>query len=521
MLKNYKIKILLFVLFSFFYILSLLFNNILPFSDSPNHIAEAFLFNELNKVNDSILKEYYELNIHYYTPNILHTLLTSFFINVETGNQFFYIFYLVMFFAFSYLIVKIIDGEIIYLFFVFLLAFNFNVFWGFSGFALGIGLILLFLLVLIKYLKTNNTILLILLSIISITSYYSNVQIFLFIIEIIFLTAAFTGESPLKIRAKLIFIILPALILLIIWIKNSHSFSSDESTLSFLLNYFRSEYLSSIPKRLYRLFWLENFRLFDYPFGRIAAMAFIAPIILLFIKFLFERLSSKNFNQLINKINFFIKPAELPQKVIMIFFIASAFNYLILPNRLPGQSFLFERFSVFFLLGIIFILSFNYKIKSVLMNLFIVALTFLHLVLWTNYLLEFKSDVQSFEKILKGKKELFQKKLGYIVDYNNFRGFGVYNNFLNYHIIWNYGITPTEITNYRFRIVELKKELPYKSVVTDSLEINTLRDWLSDNEKMDFILCFNKNISDRIQELNEWKVADVANNWYLLKKKQI
>lgn len=511
-MQNFKLKNLqIVILISLIYLFCFLNNKILPFSDSPNHIAEAFLYKNLNDIKPTIIDNYYELNFNVFTPNILHTVLTSYFKDVESGNQIFYTIYLILFIVFTYRLIKLVNGNLIFLFLSFLLIFNFNVMWGFTGYVFGIAIILLYLEIMMHYINSESFTLLLALILISIISYYSNVQIFLFEIEIVIFTFILLRTVKLNHRIYLLLSLLPGLILLLYWIISSKSFSSDESTISFLFSYYSTEYFPELPRRIYRLFWLDNFRLFENPYGRIVGIIFILPVIYLFVKRIFQLIKGgwitlKDF--LIN---------DNYKNILIIFLLSSAINYILLPDRLPGQSFLYQRFSVFFIIGIIFFISFSLKNISKILSMLLIILSLTHSFLWLNYFMEFGEAVKPFESVLKDNKFLNEKLLGYIVEANSFRGFGVFSNFLNYHIIWNKGVTPTEITNYRFRIVKLKIKLPHKTVVENHFNRQDIENLIRTNKLMDYIICYGSHIKEKLAKSSLVEIVDQKDEWILVK----
>lgn len=510
--RHYNFVLFVYAFFGFISVSNLLINKIFPFSDSPNHLAEAFLFKELNNNPANSLFNHYKLNINYFTPNTLHIYLTSIFHNIEFGNQLFYLSYLILLLYLNYKIfyyLKFNNYE--WLLAVFIVVYNYNLMWGFSGFTFGIPLTILIVLLIIFYFRELYPAYLLIILIISFLNYYANVQIFLFQLEIVILVSLLT-QVELKRKLYLLLINIPVLIILILWTSNSESFSESESTLGFLYKYYLNEYFTELPRRLYRLFWLDNYKLFEGNLGRTAAIIFTLPLLSSFIYLLYKQF----FKEKISLINWF-RNLEIGNQITIILLIASGINYLILPDRLPGQSFLYQRFSVFFFLSMIYYLGMNFSLRIRLKRYTLYLIIIFHSILWFLYFQQFNDEVINFKKILFHKDYLKYKKLGYIVDEAGFRGHGVYNNFLNYHIIWNEGITPTEITNYRFRLVDLKTILTRKYVVNKNISSDELKRIFTEYESMDYVLVYGKWLETKVKLPPGWNKLLEDGNWVLYK----
>lgn len=514
--KNFSFVLVVYILLSFISFSNILINKILPFSDSPNHIAEAFLFKELNNNPSNPLFNYYKFDLNYFTPNTLHIYLTSLFSDVELGNQLFYLSYLILLIYLSYEIFhRLRFNNYEWLLAVFILAFNYNLMWGFSGFTLGISFNLLSVLFMISYSKKFYLRYLLLILLMSLFNYYANVQIFLFHFELIILISLMT-QFELKRKLYLLLTNMPVIIIFFLWTSSSKSFSESESTLGFLYNYYLTEYFTELPRRIYRLFWLDNYKLFEGNVGRIAAIIFTLPVFISFTVLLYKQLVKEK----ISVKNWFVN-LKIGNQIVVIFLIASAINYMILPDRLPGQSFLYQRFSVFFFLSMIYYLGMNFYPLSGSKKFLLYSIVIIHSILWFFYFQQFNYKVFDFKKILSGKDYLYNKKLGYIVDEAGFRGHGIYNNFLNYHIIWNNGITPTEITNYRFRLVDLATTLPRKYVVNKNISSDELNKIFIDYENMDYVLVYGKWLEERKELPPEWNKLAEKGNWMLYRTKNI
>ena len=512
--KKEKIIFFIYLLLTIVYSFNILQKPILPFADSPNHIAESFLLQKHRENPKFELFNYYSLNYTTFTPNTFHTLVTSLFGDVEVSNQLFYLISLLVFLFVNFKLFEVSNlKKNPYIFYVFVLLYNFNVFWGFTGFVAGISITLLIFLLSIYYLRQKNKIYLLLIFILTFVNYYSNVQTYLLQLEILFFIIVFIKANYLT-KISLSSVQIPALFALIVWVSSSISFTNSESTIEFLSGYYLHEYLPEIPRRLYRLLWLDNYRIFDGNYGRFVASIFTIPIIIIFVFTVFRKIRNSQKTFFDWNIN-----ANEERKIFIIILCVALINYILLPDRLPGQSFLYQRFSFLLLLSMAFYLACNQEyIVKFYQGPIIFTLIFLHSLLWTHYFDDFKKEAILFNNIIHNNKLIKEKKLGYICSEKGFRGHGVFNNFLNYHLIWNNGIVATEITNYRFRIVDLLKPLPRKQILND--ELITDKDLIriiNQQSSMDFLLFNGENLNKIVKSMYGDKIVSENKRWLLIK----
>jgi len=149
----------------------------------------------------------------------------------------------------------------------------------------------------------------------------------------------------------------------------------------------------------------------------------------------------------------------------LVFSLAALLCYAVLPDSLPSQPFLYERYGVFVLLGLVSVVSWA---MPVCWNRF--ARAFRTLVLcaalgyslhWLAYCLEFRPVALEFARFFPRGKEFTRSLITALIDEPDFRGAPSLIHFNNYQIIWNGGVTPTCLVQYRFGIVgEGARKLP-------------------------------------------------------------
>src|SRR5688572_30227451 len=127
--------------------LFLILTPLFPFIDLPNHLAEAAIYKYHGDPGNS-LANYYE-PVPWYFPNTFHTVFCSLFPDVELRNRVFMVLYVLALQFSLFLVVRQLKGNPWYGLLGILFTFNYNVTFGFVGFAISIpAVILLFYLIL-------------------------------------------------------------------------------------------------------------------------------------------------------------------------------------------------------------------------------------------------------------------------------------------------------------------------------------------------------------------------------------
>jgi len=319
----------------------------------------------------------------------------------------------------------------------FLLLYNYNVCCGLVGFSISIPFVILILYLLLD--PPEKIKMKILLALLFCLIFTMHAITTLFCILMYFLIVLIRNKKCfLKFVQEITVIIPVSIITLIWWLKDS---AKGGETLNFLYFYYKNEYIKTLFKRA-GLFMFDNYFLYEGIKGVLIALFFSLFIVVPAMKFL----KRKNLKENIN-----ILPLN-------IFILSSLSCFLLLPDRIPGNWCLYERFSVLFLLSVIIFTSILYREKTRKTLIFILcAVLLFHFVLWASYFIDFQKENRLFTKdLFPDKRE--GKKLTALIYENNFRGKPVYLHFQNYYIIWKRGIASTMITDYRFGPVRRKTD---------------------------------------------------------------
>jgi hypothetical protein len=417
---------------------ALLIFQLLPFIDLPNHLAEATIYKYAGKPGN-VLAQYYQPTPWFF-PNSFHTVFCSLFPDVEIGNKIFHILCLIGLQAAVFLAIKELGGNLWYGLLGTLFTYNYNLSYGFVGFAISIPIIIvLFYTVLLDF-RLDTLVLKIIISLLLLLLFLMHAQNALFGLLLYGLLTIYNyRKSFRKMFLRILTVPLPFLVLMFTW-WFTRSTSQEESTAAYLFDYYSSDYFSGFLIR-FRIVVQDNFQLQQGAAGIIIAALLFACI---FIPLIWFRVwKNKDYS-------FYSSNKHV---YVLIFFITALGCYLLLPDKLPGQTPLFQRFSTIVILSFIIWASlFLRGIQSVRLTSFIVVAMVIYSFLWIEYLHTFNRINQSFSKNFFQQVDNRARLAGLIYD-NKYRGRKVYIHFPNYFIVWNQGIAASKIIDYRFGVV--------------------------------------------------------------------
>jgi hypothetical protein len=481
--------------------------DILPYTDLSNHLAEAYLVKALSDPSNE-LNKYFVNEIKWFTPSSLHAVICSFPANVETANRIFYSLYpLILFFSMKRLTAHS-SMSLMMASITFLLLYNYSMTLGFTGYTFGIALTLLTMVLLVQLIEKPGIFRMVLLAAAIVLLFYVHILTSLFACAGVVVSIVATGDMRIRQRISCLASLAPVLILIHVWIIHSSSFYDRNLTSGFLYSYYTSDFLDSLPYRFKVVFMHDNLHLatgaMDAVVSFLLTLPIVAGCILGVIGIHLKKITSIN----------------LPAKSIAnVFIIVSSVCFFVLPARLPGQGVLLQRYSVFLLLGLIWRMSFidwsRYrKFFVAVVVIFVTA----HAALWFQFHSSFQKTAAPLRKLLCTTPGLEGKSLAAIIEDYNFRSLPTYAHFQNYHLIWNHGIVPTKIWEYRFRLIGLKHQglLPsYQEWVEKDSRFGRL---FRIYENMDFMLCKGLDAFERTCESGSYVPVSSENQWYLLRK---
>ena len=240
--------------------------------------------------------------------------------------------------------------------------------------------------------------------------------------------------------------------------------SSEGTTplFSYMLTYYTSNYFSTFLNRFTVLFVIDNYFILGGANGVYYSFLLTIPPALLLIYMIYKTRFIPLF-----------KNAETA--FLMILFGISFSCFIFLPDIIPGQNVIFERYSVIiFLIIFVLISAISMTEKWIKIAILLISLMVLiHSIVILDYMLDFKKSTSDFTP------ELFpntnNKKLAGIMLDNDFRGNKLYAHFPMYYTVWKNGVT-TGLIDYRFGLIK-------RNVSVDTLP--KYIEWL-DNDKTNY-----------------------------------
>lgn len=476
-------------------------SSLLPFVDLPNHLAEATIFKYYGDAGNQF-STYYQL-VPWYFPNQFHIWFCSLniFPSIELGNKAFYILYIILLPISIYLIVKELGGNVWYSLFSFTLIFGYNVTFGFAGYTIAIPFVFILFYYMILDYRREKTYLKFIHALLLVLLFTMHAQVALFGALIYGLCALYQYRKSLP-RIFVSFVATLPLIFLIVnwWLLKESQEQSD--TFGYLINYYSSTYFLDFYERL-GLPLYENFQLAEGVYGKLIAF-FITTLILLPIFLMLPRFLKGAMALCVKDKNIFVS----------ILVVVSFSCFFFLPDELPGQSPISERFSVFFWLAfIVFASLYLPDFKNIYHKAYIIVVVAIYSIFWIDYIVSFNVANEEFNSSYFKGIENDKRLSGLIYDFK-FRGRSTYLHFQNYFIVWNKGIASTKIIDYRFGIVNRRVN---KEVLPEHYDW----DWAKSNyleslpyKKVDLILVKGE-YPTKDNHLASFSIIDQEGSWEL------
>lgn len=461
MTKTDRLSLSLLLFFSAFHLFWVFYLPILPFVDLPFHLAESVVLKNFN--NHELLFSKYFLIPTLIKSNSIYIYFCSLniFPNVEFGNRIFYSIYIILLPLSSYIFIKTVRGNSVFALLSYLFLINHNVHWGFVSYMMSIPVLMLTFTVFYYYfvLKTHALSYIIWLIFILIFALHFQMAIFALLVFVI-LTLIYQRKSASRIAINMLSMV-PVLCIMIY----AYTIDSGEGTtslFSYMLTYYTSNYLSTFLNRFTVLFVIDNYFILGGANGVYYSFLLTIPPALLMIYMFYKTR--------------FIPLIKNPETAFLMILFGISFScFIFLPDIIPGQNVIFERYSVIIFLIIFVLISVNSLtekwIKIAILTITLMVLV--HSIVIQDYMLDFKKSTSDFTP------ELFpntnnEKLAGIMLD-NDFRGNKLYAHFPMYYTVWKNGVT-TGLIDYRFGLIK-------RNVSVDTLP--KYIEWL-DNDKTNY-----------------------------------
>jgi hypothetical protein len=506
---NYAVYLI--ILFTALHIALIWSSRLLPFVDLPDHLATATILKYYGSP-DNVFSLYYELGSLWGKPNVFHiySCTLGIFPSVEIANKIYYSLYLLLFPLSVLLIIRHLEGNPTFALLTFLLIYNLNVVWGFAGYTLAIPVFLLIFLLILRYLDkpAGQALLLIAGGLIWLFTLHALMTVFA--LSVLFICAADRMRVNFRQGTALLTCALPvACIIAFWWAGRQVSDAAGPGFIAPLVDYYRSNYLSSFPGRV-RLLFLDNYALYPGWPGVIAGLFFGCAIVV----FPAIAFTTRKGLDIINEL---IAPKNRPVTLLTAW---SLFCFSCLPGEIYNFQVLYLRFSSIFLIGLI-ILSASLFRKSSKIHLWVIIIVCLiHFGLWSAYFYDFNRANAAYNKDFF-PADSKSKELGALVYDLDFRGKPVYIHMPSYYIVWTHGIGT-------FRIVDFVDFAPPLRRRPHGPKVPVYREWdafgkspMGDYEKVDYLLLRGKKEDLYEDYLNVFDQEKAAEKWFLFKKRRL
>jgi hypothetical protein len=474
-----------------------------PFTDLPNHLAAATIHRHLNEPGTGFAAYY--LPDLFPKPNVFHALFCSIplFPSVESANRVFLALYAALLPLSLLLVIVRLGGNRWFSLLSFPLLYNYNMSWGFIGFAFSIPFVFLFLYLLIEHLREGSVWYRYAASLLMVFIFFVHALAAIFASVLLLACIFLAGKRTLSWKAQRCAMILPVVTILIAWWKVEASHYGGRGIARFLGTYYRHEYFATFGDRK-SIFVLDNIHLFEgndgYLIGLVFSLCIVLPVLILLLR---RR-----------------KPGDgrggVEGRFSLALLLTALACFIILPNQIPRQAILYQRFSVLVLLSVIVLGStLVRRPPPVPAAAGIVAASLLHLLLWTGYFIDFNRENAGFTSSFLPDGRRGGRLAGLVYDYR-FRGKPIYIHFPNYYIIWQRGVASTKIVDYRFGII--RRKVGHRELPMYEEWIGVLPEYDGRYGGMDFLLVRGEPGPGHIESLAGFTPLRAEGAWMLYKR---
>jgi hypothetical protein len=423
----------------------LFLSDLLPFVDLPFHLGVATIVRSYGEVGNQF-SDYFTLQITG-KPNVLHLWFCSspFFSSVEFANKVYLGLYTFLLPLSLYTVIRELRGNTWFAVLSYLYLYNFSTHWGFVGFIGAIPAVFFLFSVVLRHLHRPTRWTRLTLVVGSLALFFVHVLAALFFLSVYWLSCLIDQKTDLRYRLLSVALTFP-LIALIGWWWMGTSSGNGETLFEFMLSYYPDLFVRSFSLRSF-FFSFDNSYLADGRLGIIWG-GLIAAVSVSFLAWaaVFERSS------------FVTSLKQARNRPALAFLFAASFCYFVLPEGLPGQWALNQRFSVYFVLGAIAfssVLELRRLPRGLVISVIVGACLF-HGALYADYFRDFGVDSAGFTELIL--PESSEKRLAGLIIDPHFRGTLSYIHFSNYYIVRKQGIAVSGMVDFRFGTVRLKED---------------------------------------------------------------
>ena len=423
-----------------------------PFTDLPNHLAAATILRHHRDPACSFA-DYFDVEL-FLRPNVFHILFCSLklFPSVEFANRLFLSLYVLLLPFSALFFTGRTGGDRWHSIASFVLLYNLSVSWGFVGFFFSIPLVLTFAGLLVGYFDRGDSRNALALTLIMAGAFFVHALAAIFML-LLFLACGlvrYKGEA-LGLLSRLA-PALPLALLLFVWWRGQ---PGSEGLFGFLRSYYAHDYLPRLLSRAHLAF-LDNYHLFEGSAGVTVATILACVIVAPGIASLVLAHGRSDRRELLRSVPFLLS-------------VCCFACFFVLPDQIPRQAILYQRFSALLLLSLVFLgASIERSGTGPLKKGIYVAAAVAHLALWSSCFSAFEKENEGFDASLFPEESARMTLAGLIFEYE-YRGRPAYIHFPSYFTVWKKGITTTSLVDYRFGSVRRRAGGP---------DLPSYREWI-------------------------------------------
>ncbi|MCS7250622.1 MAG: hypothetical protein N2323_03105 [candidate division WOR-3 bacterium] len=418
----------------FLYLLPIFFLTYFPFVDLPQHLHFAYVLNNFSNYEDYFEKRIFPMHNTFHL--FFNTVLTKF-LPLDISNRIYIGLIIILTFFSFYYFLTVINGEKIFSLLSLLVAYNYNLFWGFMGIAFAIPLIIFLFALTINLLKGNKreNLIIILLTILFIIIFLCHSLTFIYSF-VSYLIILFLNKKSFRIKY-----LLPPLITIIFFFIpwQAQQFQREESEII-------AQFKESISlKAIY-----QNFLNFWERLG-----IKTDNIILFF----FKTITLLAIFILINNPQIFKK-----NKILSIISIITLSFYFFFPGSYTEAVFLNERFAPLIFLFLIAYLSL--RLKSQILDYLILATVIINIIDLNIRFFMFEKYNKDFKKIIE-KLEPNRKVVGIFYERKpkpDLFGYDVFLHFPCYYQLKKGGLIGFSFAYIRYSPLIFKENYPLERI---------------------------------------------------------
>ncbi|MBN2384700.1 hypothetical protein JXQ70_17635 [bacterium] len=475
-----------------------------PFVDLPYHLSAATIIKYYDQV--PAFQHYFQNELSL-KANSFHLFfcISPLWDDIETANRIFYLIYIILFPLSILAMIRVAGGQYWFSLLGFVLLYNYNVIWGFTGFTMALPLFFLLFSLIILAMKKQTVLLELWIACLLCALFFMHTIVTVLALGFSLL-AQLAGPSVRSAKNWLarLAALSPATALLGYWWSNHSppSFNAWEQ----ITAYYQNDFVTNWPERIL-LLYADNYSLFKGWPGQI--IGFVGVLVIL-TPLIHSLISRKR-----------MRPTQC-SKPIRRFVILSTIVLLLLclfaPHGIePICWYLYPRFSVLCLIITLVLGSLFHQTRLKPVSVILICLIALcFLMLWADFLQDFDRENLSFQSTFL-TADPSKRMAGLMYDFL-YRASSAYIHFPNYQIVWNRGIATTRLVEYPFMAVSRK---------TDFQELPMYHEWITrDNpydgryRHLEYILIRGTVPEDDLDEFQDFVVIKQSGQWSLYQASQ-